>query len=97
MQNNHNRIIGALLSIAATLSFPVNRVKRAKDSIFKMLGSVPEGAAKCRKIYPDGAGHCPGHTMEEKHLVGSRTFTRRQRRFIKGNYALNKAVNSVAS
>ena len=92
MTNHTNRLFAKLVAIAAAITFPVNRVIAAKLAIKKALGTVPEGAASYKSVCPKGAGHCLGHTMAEKMLVGSRTAKRQQRRFFKAHYQMKKQL-----
>ena len=93
--NKPNLILGALMAIAATLRYPVSRLQAAKLNVRKKLGYVPEGTGRYHAVCPKGAGHGPAaRPLADKGQVGSRAFTRRQRRFIKNNYELNRTLNT---
>lgn len=80
--NKSNLIIAAMQAISATLKYSVNRIYQARLAAKTMLGFVPDGTGRYRELCPKGAGHCGGHTLNERGDVGSRKFSRRQWRFI---------------
>ena len=82
MHNKQTRILTALATIASSLSARISRVTVAKIASHNL--GLPTNGHHYRRVCPPGAGIGPSsHLMSEKVIVGSRSFTRKQRKFIK--------------
>lgn len=80
-----NKLRSTLASISANLNVGVNRMKAAMMMVRAKLGFLPRDSVTYRHVCPKGAGAVErgAHTMENRHLRGSRRAQRRSAKMMR--------------